>query len=650
MGAAGRTITYRQHCLAVTLLVLSIVSSQVYGQRIIIKHTPDAAAVVVKQASKLQLLPVAQTPGFTVLRSQRRTQLQSGQVDRLLERARSWRGVQYAEQDLPRYMHFPTEQQQGSNTAKAAAQQQQADCKERSIPLSDSPVPEYQPYGIAQIQATSSKLTNRTDDKGMLICIIDSGLDAGHPDLRGDALDGCKFEDTFAPAGCPFNWTQDLVGHGTHVAGTIAAQRNGQGVVGVIPGPAELYIVRVFNDSGDVNQGQGLVYGSTVILAFTQCEGRLASLQVAHPEKQYRMVVSMSLGAPGPLTIERMYFREAIKRGDILFVASSGNNGSAATMLTDGELTTAVNPGNYPGSYPEVIAVSAVDCNNKLAPFSQKNPSVDLAAPGLYTLSTASRDDVLPGTMASGFFSAKPQIRVQSAGPRSSQLGSSGVGKFTGKVADCGTGSAPCPEAKNSICMVQFDPQIKQGNPSEPPSFRGGPATAGAAASGSGAAGGVSSTQTGSGPLAAQQQRTAQDSADADAPKPTRFLCDAMEFCMRQGAKAMLVANPAIRSGFYDVPLDFMDAEERAFVTSEIVETPVFGTFDCSDAQCACWSRVRATARLPAAGLSLKQYDEVRAAVAAAKRARQQFVGTVESKVRAGSARSCTCVAAGGIR
>jgi hypothetical protein len=63
-------------------------------------------------------------------------------------------------------------------------------------------------------------------------------------------------------------------------AGTIAAQRNGEGVVGVIPGPAELYIVRVFNNSGDVNQGQGLVYGSTVILAFTQCEGRLAALQV----------------------------------------------------------------------------------------------------------------------------------------------------------------------------------------------------------------------------------------------------------------------------------------------------------------------------------------------------------------------------------
>jgi hypothetical protein len=65
------------------------------------------------------------------------------------------------------------------------------------------------------------------------------------------------------------------------LTGTIAAQKNGFGVLGVIPGAAEVYVVRVFNDSGDVNQGQGLVYGSTLILAFTQCEGRLAAMQVS---------------------------------------------------------------------------------------------------------------------------------------------------------------------------------------------------------------------------------------------------------------------------------------------------------------------------------------------------------------------------------
>lgn len=158
------------------------------------------------------------------------------------------------------------------------------DCTNRDLPLSNSTVlPEYQPYGLAQIQAApnSTKLTNRTDDKGVLVCIIDSGLDIGHPDLLNNSIDGCKYEDEFAPAGCPFIYNQDFVGHGTHIGGTIAAQKNGRGVIGVIPGPAEVYVVRVFNNSGDVNQGQGLVYGSTLILAFTQCEGRLAAMQVS---------------------------------------------------------------------------------------------------------------------------------------------------------------------------------------------------------------------------------------------------------------------------------------------------------------------------------------------------------------------------------
>jgi hypothetical protein len=330
--------------------------------------------------------------------------------------------------------------------------------------------------------------------------------------------------------------------------------------------------------------------------------------------------------------------REAIKRGDILFVASSGNNGTSPTLLADGELSTDVNPGNYPGSYPEVIAVSAVDCANNLAPFSQKNPSVDLAAPGLHILSTASRNDVLPGTMASGFSSVQPRIRVQSAGPRASQLGSSGTGKFTGKVADCGTGSVPCPEARDSICMVQYDPQIKQSNPSQPPAAAAGRPAAGSAPRGRGAVGALATRLLGGSQSLAQQQQQqpARRSTRGELPKPTKFFCDSMEYCMRQGARGMLIANPSIQSGFYNVPFALLNAEERTSVTSRIQESPVFATFDCSSAKCPCWNRVKNTARLPAAGLSLSLYGEVRAAVAAAKRDRRQFVGTVESKVSAG--------------
>jgi hypothetical protein len=118
-------------------------------------------------------------------------------------------------------------------------------------------------------------------------------------------------------------------------------------------------MVRVFNNSGDVNQGQGFVYGATLVLAYTQvggrargggasrgimrpppralaphpsrvsapcvrrapqfthlpppnptqCEGKLAYLQASQPDKKWRMVVSMSVGAPGPLTIEKLFFQ-----------------------------------------------------------------------------------------------------------------------------------------------------------------------------------------------------------------------------------------------------------------------------------------------------------------------------------------------------
>ncbi len=72
------------------------------------------------------------------------------------------------------------------------------------------------------------------------------------------------------PNPSPSQWSDDITGHGTHVAGIIGAPQNGKGVVGAIPEGADIYYVRVFNNSGDVNQGQGYVYGSSLILAYTQ--------------------------------------------------------------------------------------------------------------------------------------------------------------------------------------------------------------------------------------------------------------------------------------------------------------------------------------------------------------------------------------------
>jgi subtilisin family serine protease len=186
-------------------------------------------------------------------------------------------------------------------------------CRNANKPLSDDWFPEMEPWGISAIQADSQVLqqqrTRNATGTGVMICIIDSGIDTMHPDIRNNSLDGCKFEDLNAPGGCPFPWNEDIFGHGTHVAGVIAGIRNGFGTRGVIPDGAELYMVRVYNDSGDVNQGQGFVYGSSLIQAYTQCEGRLSYLQATVPARKYRMVVNLSLGATGPLTIEQLYFR-----------------------------------------------------------------------------------------------------------------------------------------------------------------------------------------------------------------------------------------------------------------------------------------------------------------------------------------------------
>jgi hypothetical protein len=91
-----------------------------------------------------------------------------------------------------RYLHRPLKENLLAAVGSSSASQQASyfdDCTAKDLPLAPRNTtlfPEYAPYGLAQIQAAanSSKLPNRTDDKGVMICIIDSGLDIGHPDLK----------------------------------------------------------------------------------------------------------------------------------------------------------------------------------------------------------------------------------------------------------------------------------------------------------------------------------------------------------------------------------------------------------------------------------------------------------------------------------
>ncbi|WP_046004264.1 S8 family serine peptidase [Pseudoalteromonas rubra] len=217
---------------------------------------------------------------------------------------------------------------------------------------SESVVPyaESVPYGINMVQAN---LVSDASAGNKKVCIMDTGYTRGHPDLPSTGItgnDGHGSNDTG-------NWYQDGNGHGTHVAGTIAALGgNGQGVVGVNPsGQLGLHIVKVFNDQGR------WAYGSDLIKAIEQCEAAGAD------------VTSMSLGGSGSSSAERNAFASSAQRG-MLHIAAAGNGSNSSF--------------SYPASYDAVVSVAAVDSSERVASFSQYNSQVEIAGPGVGVNST----------------------------------------------------------------------------------------------------------------------------------------------------------------------------------------------------------------------------------------------------------------------
>ncbi|NVK88313.1 MAG: S8 family serine peptidase [Gammaproteobacteria bacterium] len=206
------------------------------------------------------------------------------------------------------------------------------------------------PYGIPMVQApqVSDALTGN-----MTVCIMDTGYSLGHEDLPTTGVTGDDGYGSYDTG----NWYEDGHGHGTHVAGTIAALGgNDTGVVGVNPGGnLKLHIVKVFNNSG------AWAYGSDLVAAVDQCSAAGAS------------VISMSLGGGASSSAEQAAFDNAFSNG-ILSIAAAGNDGNSSL--------------SFPASYDSVVSVAAVDSSGNKASFSQFNSQVEVAAPGVAVNST----------------------------------------------------------------------------------------------------------------------------------------------------------------------------------------------------------------------------------------------------------------------
>jgi subtilisin len=200
-------------------------------------------------------------------------------------------------------------------------------------------------WGINRVHAPAA--WDVTQGAGVKVAVIDTGIDLNHPDLVGKVDGGYS---AILKSERPEDY-QDDNGHGTHVSGTIAALKDGQGVVGVAP-KARLYAVKVLDADGSGNLSDvvdGIVWSA----------------------KNGMQVANMSLGAPSDSEAMHRAVRFA-KGSGLIIVAASGNSGGAVS---------------YPGAYPETIAVAASDSDDHLASFSSRGPEVKFIAPGVDVVS-----------------------------------------------------------------------------------------------------------------------------------------------------------------------------------------------------------------------------------------------------------------------
>ncbi|QDH69976.1 S8 family serine peptidase [Marilutibacter alkalisoli] len=272
------------------------------------------------------------------------------------------------------------------------------------VELVEQDVPRYsmaqtQPYGIGMVQAPQVWADGVTGD-GVTVCVIDSGIHAAHEDFQGVNLAG----------GYPSGWNTDTCGHGSHVAGTIAAADNNAGVVGVNTGNISLYIVKVFDGASC-----GWSYSSTLVDAANRCANAGAK------------VINMSLGGSFSSTTERNAFQNLYDNG-VLSIAAAGNAGNTSH--------------SYPASYDSVVSVAAVDSNKQHASFSQRTNQVELAAPGVSVLSTVPHVSATASVDGSSYIVSSLEYTYQ--GQASGALVNGGLctssGSWAGKAVLCERG------------------------------------------------------------------------------------------------------------------------------------------------------------------------------------------------------------------
>jgi thermitase len=196
------------------------------------------------------------------------------------------------------------------------------------------------------IKAAFEIAWSRTRGKGVRIAVVDSGAAVRHPDLRRKIALTRDFKHNDSSV-------EDRAGHGTHVAGTVAAMtENGTGVAGGCPA-CKLIIAKVFDPD------QGFDFAIARGITWSADSGA--------------KVINCSFIGPGDSRALKDAIDHATSKGAVV-VAAAGNGDT--------------NKPKYPAAYPGVIAVAATNREDQRTSFSNYGDWVDVAAPGVGILST----------------------------------------------------------------------------------------------------------------------------------------------------------------------------------------------------------------------------------------------------------------------
>ncbi|QYC45377.1 Thermophilic serine proteinase precursor [Nonomuraea coxensis DSM 45129] len=235
----------------------------------------------------------------------------------------------------------------------------------------------------------------RSRGRGVLVAVLDTGVDARHPDLAGAVTEG---PDLTGAARGHGPWGH----HGTAMAALIAGRGHGPGraagIVGVAP-EARVLSVRVTLESGDPQRERLPPDGHDAL-----------ARGIRYAADHGAGVISMSLGGGSGSwegsAAEEEAVRYALGKGAVL-VASSGNDGESA------------NRKNFPAAYPGVIAVGAVDRRLRVARFSNRQDYLSVVAPGteIVTADGAGSYVVGDGTSSAAAMVAGIAALVRSARP-----------------------------------------------------------------------------------------------------------------------------------------------------------------------------------------------------------------------------------------